>query len=304
MGPQCAGLRVLLRVATLETKTGGPDQSVGRAGGRAVKRKVDLGSADHEATWLLGHTERITFLGDLRRDGRDLFQEAVLHVPCKYLRRSEASGLNGVGTGPESCGAHGYTRPVPRRASPGPDPAEPRCFPGDRFRIVDRAQAVTRVLPPPIRPPRELPIHAGSNPCVGAACRTADNTRGAACCRDLQVEIMCTPGQRRLEALVRSRQSPYLCKVERAHELLRDLGVRFLSGGWGALRASWPAPSGRKAREARPLQRVAGGGRYNASGVRVRGRPVGPLVETWVDVCKVAPRAASNIGKLLHSCGR
>ena len=226
MGPQCAGLRVLLRVATLETKTGGPDQSVGRAGGRAVKRMVDLGSADHEATWLLGHTERITFLGDLRRDGRDLFQEAVLHVPCRYLR-SEASGLNGVGTGPESCGAHGYTRPVPRRASPGPDPAEPRCFPGDRFRIVDRAQAVTRVLPPPIRPPRELPIHAGSNPCVGAACRTADNTRGAACCRDLQVEIMCTPGQRWLEALVRSRQSPYLCKVER--EGPYSLGAELIS---------------------------------------------------------------------------
>ena len=39
--------------------------------------------------------------------------------------------------------------------------------------------------------------------------------RGAACCRDLQVEIMCTREEQELEALVRSRRSPYLCKIER-----------------------------------------------------------------------------------------
>src|SRR6185437_14702943 len=37
----------------------------------------------------------------------------------------------------------------------------------------------------------------------------------AACCRDLQIEIMCNRTQHRLEALVRSRRSPYLCKIER-----------------------------------------------------------------------------------------
>lgn len=64
--------------------------------------------------------------------------------------------------------------------------------------------------------PRDLPvIPSGPNPCEGAPCRTADNTRGAACCRDLQVEIMCERDDTRLEALVRSRQAPYLCKVER-----------------------------------------------------------------------------------------
>ena len=74
------------------------------------------------------------------------------------------------------------------------------------------------VLDAPL-PPRSLPVlshgSGGDNPCATAPCRTADNTRKAACCRDLQVEIMCTRAQRRLEALVRSRRSPYLCKIER-----------------------------------------------------------------------------------------
>ena len=67
-------------------------------------------------------------------------------------------------------------------------------------------------------PPRSLPIleaTSGENPCATAPCRTADHTRKAACCRDLQLEIMCTRAQQRLEALVRSRRSPYLCKIER-----------------------------------------------------------------------------------------
>lgn len=206
MGPQCTGLRVWLRVASLERKDGKPD----------------LGSADHEATWLLGHTERIAFLGDLYRDRDDLFHEAVLEVPCRYLKPASAA----QGSATETCAAHGYSRRMrnPNRAG---DPAEPRSFPGDRFRIVERARTVTRFLAPPVRPTRELPIHAGSNPCIGAPCRTADNTRGAACCRDLQIEIMCTGKQRRLEALVRSRQSPYLCKVEREGPF--SLGAEMIS---------------------------------------------------------------------------
>ena len=182
MGSHCDRLRVLLRVASLDD---GPD------------------SADHEATWLLGHTGRITFLGELRRDGRDLFTEAVLQVPCRYL---EASGEGA------SCRAHGYSRRTPPQP---PDPAEPRRFAEERFAIVESGREVTRRLPRAAHPTRELPIHAGSNPCVGAPCRTADNRRGAACCRDLQVEIMCTTRQRLLEGLVRSRKSPYLCKIDR-----------------------------------------------------------------------------------------
>ena len=183
MGSHCDELRVLLRVATLDD---GPR------------------SADHEATWHLGHTERITFLNQLKQDGRDLYIEAVLQVPCKYLTAAASGG--------GQCRAHGYARANPPRP---PDPAEPRRLGGDRFEIVEAGKLVTRSLPPPGRTPRELPVHAGSNPCIGAPCHTADNRRGAACCRDMQIEIMCTPRQRRLEALVRSRQSPYICKVER-----------------------------------------------------------------------------------------
>jgi hypothetical protein len=78
-----------------------------------------------------------------------------------------------------------------------------------------------------VRLSRELPIHAGSNPCVGAPCHTADNRRGAACCRDMQVEIMCTENQHGLEALVRTRQSPYLCKVDRESPV--SLGAELIS---------------------------------------------------------------------------
>lgn len=195
MGAQCDGLRVHLRVGTLD------------AGRR---------SADHEATWLLGHTERITFLGELERDGGDLFIEAVLHVPCRFLGAD--------GNGGASCRAHGYSRRRPPRA---PDPAEPRRFPRDRFRIVEAGTTVTRALRKIPHPVRELPIHAGSNPCVGAPCRTADNRRGAACCRDLQVEIMCTRRQRLLERLIQTRKSPYLCKVERQGPF--SLGAEMIS---------------------------------------------------------------------------
>jgi hypothetical protein len=182
MGTHCNALKVVLRVSSQDD---GP------------------ASMDHEATWLLGHTERIEFGRLWRRDG-DLFTDAVLEVPCRYLEQD--------GDGRARCRAHGYSTvppPAPVRSRP------PRRLGGDRFLIVEHGRPVTRTLPPPERAPRELPIHAGSNPCVGAPCRTADNRRGAACCRDLQVEIMCSSRQIRLEALVRARKSPFLCKVDR-----------------------------------------------------------------------------------------
>jgi hypothetical protein len=157
-------------------------------------------SLDHEATWLIGHTQHITF-SDLWEDEGELYVDAMLHVPCRYLHRDGTSAR---------CTAHGYTGLPPR----GPHrPQQPRRLGGDRFVIVDNRQATVRTLPPP---PRSLPVLSAGNPCALASCRTADNLRGAACCRDLQIEIMCTKRQRKLEALVRSRRSPYLCKVERA----------------------------------------------------------------------------------------
>jgi hypothetical protein len=186
LGVQCKSLRVTLRVGELEE---GPT------------------SLDHEATWLLGHTQHIDFLELWEGEG-DLYVEAILHVPCKFLRQQG---------GRARCVAHGFEGPAPRGARRQPQPLQ---LGHDRFVVVEECRNAVRTLPPP---PRSLPVLAthgqsAENPCASAPCRTADNRRKAACCRDLQVEIMCTRAQRRLEALVRSRQSPYLCKIEREGE--------------------------------------------------------------------------------------
>jgi hypothetical protein len=196
MGPQCHGLRVLLRVSSLD---------------EGIK------SGDHEATWLLGHTERLDF-GDLWLDEGELYVDALLRVPCRHLARN--------GSGAE-CRAHGFRGPVPRRPL---DlwPQVPRRQGEDRFVLVERAREVERTLPPPRdRAPRTLPVISNGNPCATAACRTADNRRGAACCRDLQIEIMCTTRERRLEALIRARKPPYLCKISRESKF--SLGAELIS---------------------------------------------------------------------------
>lgn len=178
LGTQCRSLRVLLRIGALEE-------------GRT--------SLDHEATWLLGHTERITFEA-LWADEGDLYADAVLHVPCRYLSADN---------GRARCSAHGFEGPTPGGAA---RPPQPRQLGSDRFLVVDGMRLESRTLRAQAR---GLPVMAQDNPCAGAPCRTADHARGAACCRDLQIEIMCTGRQRRLEALVRARKSPYLCKVTR-----------------------------------------------------------------------------------------
>jgi hypothetical protein len=179
LGAQCRGVPVTLRVGPLEEGTT---------------------SLDHEATWLIGHTQRITFY-DIWEDEGELYVDAMLHVPCRFLQADGARA---------NCAAHGFRGPNPR----GPHrPEQPRRLGPNRFLIVESRKTAVRTLPPPSR---NLPVLASGNPCALAACRTADNLRGAACCRDLQIEIMCTKRQRKLEALVRSRRPPYLCKVERA----------------------------------------------------------------------------------------
>jgi hypothetical protein len=180
MGGHCRRLEVTLRIGSLDEGST---------------------SLDHEATWLLGHTQRITF-ADLWHGEGDLYVDAVIHVPCRYLAQD----------GPTAhCTAHGFAGAAP---PDGAWPAQPRRLGGDRFRVVDGMETVTRVLPPPPAP-RGLPVLGGDNPCATAPCRTSDHRRGAACCRDLQIEIMCTRRQTRLEALVRSRRPPFLCKVTR-----------------------------------------------------------------------------------------
>ena len=194
LGPQCRSIPVTLRVATLETPTD---------------------SADHEATWLLGHTEKIAF-ANLRREGKDLLVEAQLHARCRFLK-AEPPGASAHGMSVISrCTAHGFVG----TASHGPvRAAQPRRLGGDRFLIVHAHAVVALKLAPPRR---SLPVLDNDpdawNPCSIAPCTTADHKRGSACCRDLQVEIQCPRTDTALEALVRSRLSPYLCKISRVSD--------------------------------------------------------------------------------------
>src|SRR3954451_331646 len=77
LGSQCRAVPVILRVGALEE-------------GNA--------SLDHESTWLIGHTQHITFY-DIWEDEGELYVDAMLHVPCRYL---EADGNSA------RCGAHGF----------------------------------------------------------------------------------------------------------------------------------------------------------------------------------------------------
>ena len=193
MGAHCRRLSVTLKVGGLEDGTP---------------------SLDHEGTWLLGHTQNIDF-GTPRVEGQDLLVDATLHVRCRHLTSDGDR---------DRCAAHGYRQPTP---APPRRAAQPRRTGEDEFVLLEGLKPVTRTVRPP--PPKRgsLPVVGGTNPCLDAKCTTADHTRGAACCRDLQVEILCGPRERKLEALVRSRLSPYLCKIER--ETPRSLGAEMIS---------------------------------------------------------------------------
>lgn len=178
LGRQCRSLDVTVRVATLE------------------------GQEDHDATWFFGHTERLDFGRSYTDDG-ELWAETTIHVPCKHLEAGAGSSVR--------CAAWGFTGrvPIPRRA------AAPRRLGKDRFRIFENRKLVTRQIPPAPEPKRALPVVQNANPCATAKCTTSDHTRGAACCRDLNIDIKCAPKDALLESLLRNRKSPYLCKVER-----------------------------------------------------------------------------------------
>lgn len=204
MGRHCRELRVTLSIADLD--------------------EDDPPTRDALATWLLGHGERISFGAPYVR-GRRVLTDAVVHVPCKYLetlRDGEARSGANPGRQPGDgarvrCGVHGFVGPMPPTRRP---PQPPSLRNGDgTLAIVHRGRR--RRLDLETRPPRSrsLPvIHHGGNPCHGAPCRTADNARGAACCRDLTLEIVAPVyrhGSEHLEALLLARRSPYLCKTER-----------------------------------------------------------------------------------------
>src|SRR5574338_1481413 len=77
-------------------------------------------SLDHEATWLLGHTQYISF-GRLRGWAGDLLVDAVLHVRCRYLKPGDTPGEG-------RCSLLGHIGPMPQRTR-GAD--QPRQLGGD-----------------------------------------------------------------------------------------------------------------------------------------------------------------------------
>ena len=222
LGSDCQEIRVTLRVGSLEQ---GAD------------------SADHEATWLLGHTERISFR-NLRVRGQELLVDATLHVRCRHLKRlpGEEAGV---------CAAHGFRGafPPPTRGA-----TQPRQLGDGKFLIVENHQLAAVAARPPTR---ALPVLEGDlseiNPCSIAPCTTADHRRGSACCRDLQVEVLCSRADQRLEALVRSRLSPYLCKVSRGSEDALEAEMISACGfldeeGWNCTLHGRERPDGRSAK--------------------------------------------------------
>lgn len=175
LGRQCHVLDVTVRIAALE------------------------GDEDHDATWTLGHTERIEF-GPLFEEDGELWSKASIHVPCRHLSTEE--------NGSSVCRAHGYAG---RTRAPKYE-VTPCQIGGDRFVLVENGRSVARTLPSPV-PATSRPLPLAAIPCAVARCRTSDNKVGSACCRDLQLEIRCSERQRTLHSLIRARKAPYLCKV-------------------------------------------------------------------------------------------
>jgi len=198
LGPQCRELAVTLHIADLE--------------------EDNPTFHDAAATWLLGHTERIQ-MGRPYVLGTDMLVDAVIRVPCKYLSQPEP-GVTGRGTTGDAgrsarCMAHGFTATPPRAPTPHPNGTQERQLRNGKYMVVFKGRQ--RALPLPLKraAQRALPVMQGSNPCVGAACRTADNRRGAACCRDLTLDVVVHESETALEQLLRARKPPYLCKVKR-----------------------------------------------------------------------------------------
>lgn len=173
---------------------------------------------DAATTWLLGHTENISF-GKPYVEASELLVDATLHVPCKYLElldKADRPLARRNGRHPPKrarCTAHGYSGTAPRETRA--TTANPQVQRGERMRVFFRRKERWLPLPLTHAAQRSLPVLRNGNPCIGAPCRTADNKRGAACCRDLTLDVVLPPTATLSEALLRARQPPYLCKVKR-----------------------------------------------------------------------------------------
>ncbi|MBI4500564.1 MAG: hypothetical protein HY700_05325 [Gemmatimonadetes bacterium] len=198
LGSQCRELRLTFRIAELD--------------------EDDAEFHDHLGTWLLGHTERITF-GRPYVGNRRLLVDGTVHVGCKYLRDADGQGAPGrpAGNAPARvrCEAHGFSGIIPAESHPARRALQ---HGNGQYTIVQdgRVQMLTLAASP--SPRHSLPTLQPENPCTGAPCRTADNTRGTACCRDLTAEVVMQENHGETEALLRSRTPPYVCKVTLASE--------------------------------------------------------------------------------------
>lgn len=190
LGRQCRELDVTLRVADLDRETPAEQDAL--------------------ATWLTGHTERISF-GEPYVDRRRLVVDAVIRVPCKYLRTGERQE-GSTAAGLARCAAHGFAGPTPE---PGPRPAPAAARSDDgRFSLIQGRRRRRLPLPLRTRSRNSLPV-LQQNPCADAPCRTADNRRGAACCRDLTLEVVVPEGHDGVEHLLRARRQPHVYEVAR-----------------------------------------------------------------------------------------
>ncbi len=249
LGRHCSELTVTVRVSDVETESGTLQ--------------------DASMTWITGHTELVKF-GKPYVVDTDLRVDATIYVPCKYLKTADSKPAARSDGKPADararrrdavrCGAHGFTGSWVQVAGKPQETARVRVgngafslvYKGKRRRLDLRLKRSAR---------RALPVLQADNPCIGAPCRTGDNTQGAACCRDLQLELFLPETRRHQEALLRSRKSPYLCKVKREDDdtvecevisacgYLEDDGAgcslhdRILPNGWRAkpsLCYEWP----------------------------------------------------------------
>ncbi|HEX9691603.1 MAG TPA: hypothetical protein VGA22_05855 [Gemmatimonadales bacterium] len=201
---------------------------------------------DALATWLLGHTERITF-GPPYVEHDVLLVDATVHVACKHL----TTGADG--NGKVACAAHGFAGYLPNPSQSARDTRAPFTR-GSRHLVSFKQRRRVLHLPLKRAPQRTLPVLQSPNPCVDAPCRTADNTKGAACCRDLTLEIVAPDADPHLELLLRARRSPYLCKVTRTGptmlecEVISACGYLDPSDGVGCVLHNRLLPNGRSAK--------------------------------------------------------
>lgn len=203
LGKHCRELKLTVRVSNIEDES----QTL----------------QDSSITWMAGHTERITF-GTAYIVDDELRVDATVHVPCKYLETLEGKpailpsgeAVRLDGKRPlVRCAAHRFRGPLPKSTQAPPDRRPQVQLNDDRFSVYYRGRQRQLKLRLKRAARGALPVLQADNPCLGAPCRTGDNVRGAACCRDLTLELYLPASHEWTESLLRSRRSPYLCKVKR-----------------------------------------------------------------------------------------